>query len=50
MRIEAELLIDCCNDLGETPVWCARTQTLLLDRRERAGSAFFTGTRRAAVG
>jgi sugar lactone lactonase YvrE len=28
MRIEADLLIDCCNDLGETPVWCARTQTL----------------------
>jgi L-arabinonolactonase len=28
MRHEADLVVDCRNDLGEMPVWCARTRTL----------------------
>jgi len=28
MNTVAELVVDCRNDLGETPVWCARSRTL----------------------
>ena len=49
MRIEAELLIDCCNDLGETPVWCARTQTLFWIDVTAPGRIFYWDKLRAAV-
>jgi sugar lactone lactonase YvrE len=49
MRFEAELLIDCRNDLGETPVWCARTQTLFWIDVTAPGRVFYWHKARAVV-
>jgi sugar lactone lactonase YvrE len=49
MRSEVELLIDCRNDLGETPVWCARTQTLFWIDVTPPGRVFYCDSRRGAA-
>jgi len=49
MRSDVELLIDCRNDLGETPVWCARTQTLFWIDVTAPGRVFYCDSRRGAV-
>jgi L-arabinonolactonase len=49
MRSEAELLIDCRNDLGETPVWCARTETLYWIDVTAPGRVFYWDSRHALV-
>lgn len=47
MHPEAVLQIDCRNDLGETPVWCARTQTLFWIDVTAPGRVFYWDSRRA---
>jgi L-arabinonolactonase len=45
MHSEPELHIDCRNELGETPVWCARTQTLLWIDVTSPGRVFYCDSR-----
>lgn len=49
MHFESELLIDCRNDLGETPVWCARTQTLFWIDVTAPGRVFYWDKARGLV-
>ena len=49
MRFEAELVIDCRNDLGETPVWCARTRTLFWIDVTAPGRVFYWDQARSLV-
>lgn len=49
MRSEAELLIDCRNDLGEMPLWCARTQTLFWIDVTAPGRVFYWDEARELV-
>jgi sugar lactone lactonase YvrE len=49
MRTEARLILDCRNELGEMPVWCARSATLFWIDVTHPGRLFHWRTRDDAV-